>query len=139
MNPKELIAQLDQNYKDLEKETAFENPNVEEIYKEWLGGKNTDKADHMLYTEYHEVEKMTNSLAIKCARQIIFFGRALTLFFSSLTHCCSALPVFCAAKRPYFGAPYGHKIALAKSFFFIAARNFQAYKKFLRKIAPNSN
>jgi len=65
MNPKELIAQLDQNYKDLEKETAFENPNVEEIYKEWLGGKNTDKADHMLYTEYHEVEKMTNSLAIK--------------------------------------------------------------------------
>ena len=65
MNPKELTAQLDQNYKNLDKEIASENSNVEEIYKEWLGGKSTDKADHMLYTEYHEVEKMTNSLAIK--------------------------------------------------------------------------
>jgi len=64
-NSKELIAQLDQTYKNLGKETPTENASVEEIYKEWLGGKSTDKADHMLYTEYHEVEKMTNSLAIK--------------------------------------------------------------------------
>ena len=60
-----MIAQLDQTYKNLGKETPTENANVEDIYKEWLGGKCTDKADHMLYTEYHEVEKMTNSLAIK--------------------------------------------------------------------------
>ena len=42
-----------------------ENPDVETIYDDWLGGKNTEKAIHYLYTEYHEVEKMTNSLAIK--------------------------------------------------------------------------
>jgi len=64
-NPKELIAQLDQTYKNLSKETPSENPKVQEIYNEWLGGNSSDKADHMLYTEYHEVEKMTNSLAIK--------------------------------------------------------------------------
>ena len=64
-NPKDLIVQLDQRYKNLDKETPFENAYVEEVFKDWLGGKSTDKADHMLYTEYHEVEKMTNSLAIK--------------------------------------------------------------------------
>ena len=42
-----------------------DNPDVMTIYNDWLGGKNTEKATHYLYTEYHEVEKMTNSLAIK--------------------------------------------------------------------------
>jgi len=42
-----------------------ENPDVRIIYDDWLGGKETEKAVHYLHTEYHEVEKMTNSLAIK--------------------------------------------------------------------------
>ena len=41
------------------------NPDVKNIYDDWLGGSNTEKGLHYLYTEYHEVEKMTNSLAIK--------------------------------------------------------------------------
>ena len=41
------------------------NPDVKTIYDDWLGGSNTEKGSHYLYTEYHEVEKMTNSLAIK--------------------------------------------------------------------------
>ena len=41
------------------------NPGVKVIYDDWLGGDNTEKSVHHLYTEYHEVEKMTNSLAIK--------------------------------------------------------------------------
>ncbi len=41
------------------------DPDVKWAYNEWLGGRDSDKADRVLRTEYHEVEKMTNSLAIK--------------------------------------------------------------------------
>lgn len=65
MNPKEIIPKLNEIHKKLEKQWPHENGDVEKIYQNWLGNRNSDKADHMLYTEYHEVEKMTNSLAIK--------------------------------------------------------------------------
>ena len=42
-----------------------ENPDVKAVYEEWLGGRDMEKASHYLHTEYHEVEKMNNSLAIK--------------------------------------------------------------------------
>ena len=63
-NPKEVIAQLDEKYKSLSKERPDE-VKINSIYNDWLGGRATDKSDHFLYTDYHEVEKMTNSLAIK--------------------------------------------------------------------------
>ena len=65
VNPKEMLNQLETKYKSLQKQWPTENENLQTVYLEWLGGKSTDKADHMLYTDYHEVEKMTNSLAIK--------------------------------------------------------------------------
>ena len=65
VNPKEMINQLETKYKSLLKQWPAENENLQTVYLEWLGGKSTDKADHTLYTDYHEVEKMTNSLAIK--------------------------------------------------------------------------
>ena len=49
----------------LRKEGPQHNPEVESVYKDWFGGKDTDMAAQLLYTDYHEVEKMTNSLAIK--------------------------------------------------------------------------
>jgi iron only hydrogenase large subunit-like protein len=64
-NPKEVLASLEERYKALTKEWPTENDSVKSIYKEWLGGSGTDKSDHILFTEYNEVEKMTNSLAIK--------------------------------------------------------------------------
>ncbi len=64
-NPKEMIVKLEQAYKSLPKQWPRENEDAKRVYQEWLGGKETDKAEHFLYTEYHEVEKMTNSLAIK--------------------------------------------------------------------------
>ena len=64
-NAKEVISHLENKFKTLVKQWPNENENVDAVYLEWLGGKSTDKADHMLYTDYHEVEKMTNSLAIK--------------------------------------------------------------------------
>ena len=65
VNPKEMLNQLETKYKSLQKQWPTENEILQAVYLEWLGGKSTDKADHMLYTDYHEVEKMTNSLAIK--------------------------------------------------------------------------
>ena len=57
---------MEESFKSLEKQTPSENcANLDRLYSEWLGGKDTDKAKHFLYTQYHEVEKMTNSLAIK--------------------------------------------------------------------------
>lgn len=38
---------------------------VDQLYKEWLGGKDTPKSQQKLHTSYHEVEKMTSALAIK--------------------------------------------------------------------------
>ena len=64
-NPKELVMQLDEKYKSLAKEWPKENRHLETISNEWLGGRDSDKAEHMLHTTYHEVEKLTNSLAIK--------------------------------------------------------------------------
>ena len=65
VNNKETIAQLGQMFHDVPKEKPSENPAVDKAYQAWLGGADSDKASHMLYTDYHEVEKMTNSLAIK--------------------------------------------------------------------------
>ena len=64
-NPKELVIQLDEKYKSLPKEWPKENGHLETISNEWLDGQNSDKAEAMLHTTYHEVEKLTNSLAIK--------------------------------------------------------------------------
>ena len=41
-----------------------QNPDIKLVYDDWLE-KDIEKTEHYLYTEYHEVEKMTNSLAIK--------------------------------------------------------------------------
>lgn len=60
------IAQMENLYSAANnKGVPTENPGVKTIHNDWLGGSNSEKASHYLYTEYHEVEKMTNSLAIK--------------------------------------------------------------------------
>lgn len=41
-----------------------QNSDIKLVYDDWLQ-KDIEKTEHYLYTEYHEVEKMTNSLAIK--------------------------------------------------------------------------
>ena len=52
-------------HRGLRKEGPQHNPEVDSVYKDWFGGRDTDMAAQLLYTDYHEVEKMTNSLAIK--------------------------------------------------------------------------
>ena len=61
----EVVCALRDAFEALETAEPEENETARRMYEEWLGGRHSDKAAAMLYTDYHEVEKMTNSLAIK--------------------------------------------------------------------------
>jgi len=62
---KEHLATLTGLFRTLPVEAPEASTAARRLYDEWLGGQESEKASHELYTEYHEVEKMTNSLAIK--------------------------------------------------------------------------
>lgn len=62
---KAALENLSSLHRTIEIENPLDNPEVETVYREWFGGRDTDMAAELLYTDYHEVEKMTNSLAIK--------------------------------------------------------------------------
>lgn len=62
---KAALTNLQSLHDQMDKQSPQSDPDVEKIYKDWLGGKDSEKASHFLYTDYHEVEKLTNSLAIK--------------------------------------------------------------------------
>lgn len=62
---KELIGRLGELYNSLRSRKPSENPAVEKLYKEWLGGESSQKAKEMLHTNYHEVEKLNTALNIK--------------------------------------------------------------------------
>ncbi|PIK51496.1 hypothetical protein BSL78_11601 [Apostichopus japonicus] len=64
-NPKELQVKLNELYNSLTAQEPEENKDVEKLYEEWLGGKDSEKARTLLHTQYHEVEKMTNALVMK--------------------------------------------------------------------------
>ncbi|XP_074613137.1 putative cytosolic Fe-S cluster assembly factor v1g210509 [Acropora palmata] len=62
---KELISTLDELYNSLRTRNPSENQEVEQLYREWLGGESSEKARKMLHTSYHEVEKLHTALNIK--------------------------------------------------------------------------
>ncbi|CAH3188973.1 unnamed protein product [Porites evermanni] len=62
---KELLSRLDELYNSLRSRKPSENPAVEKLYDEWLGGESSEKAREMLHTKYHEVEKLNTALNIK--------------------------------------------------------------------------
>lgn len=62
---KELISRLDELYNSLRSRKPSENPAVEDLYREWLGGQSSQKVKEMLHTNYHEVEKLSTALNIK--------------------------------------------------------------------------
>ncbi|KAF9935811.1 hypothetical protein BGZ67_002946 [Mortierella alpina] len=64
---KDWIAQVDHQYQSgaLARKPE-ENPLLEQLYREWLGGVNTPKAREQLRTGYHAVEQnLVNPLAVK--------------------------------------------------------------------------
>nr|XP_058953510.1 probable cytosolic Fe-S cluster assembly factor v1g210509 [Pocillopora verrucosa] len=62
---KELISRLEELYNSLRSRKPSENPAVEDLYREWLGGQSSQKVKEMLHTNYHEVEKLSTALNIK--------------------------------------------------------------------------
>ena len=63
--PRELLQRVQEIYSCVQTREPRGNPAVEGLYSDWLGGHNTDKAQEMLHTKYHEVEKMNTALNIK--------------------------------------------------------------------------
>jgi len=64
VSSKELIAWLETTYAAIETRAPAANPELPVLLESWFHG-NLDKRRHSLYTEYHEVPKMENSLMIK--------------------------------------------------------------------------
>ncbi|XP_072044244.1 cytosolic Fe-S cluster assembly factor narfl-like [Amphiura filiformis] len=64
-NPKDLLSRVEDLYQSMDTRKPESNPEVDQLYSDWLGGADSDKARTMLHTKYHEVEKMTNALTIK--------------------------------------------------------------------------
>ena len=62
---KERLSKVEELYCGQPAVSPAEVADVQRLYTEWLGGADSPKAQEMLHTTYHEVEKMTNTLAIK--------------------------------------------------------------------------
>lgn len=65
ISSKDSVAKLEKTFQTLECKLPEDNSEVKVMYSDWLAGKDSDKAEHLLYTDYHEVQKDTNSLVIK--------------------------------------------------------------------------
>lgn len=61
---RELTAELEQMYRSLPKSQP-DNDDVKVIYNEFLDGIDSDKANNLLHTSYHAVEKFSTALNIK--------------------------------------------------------------------------
>eukprot|EP00090_Calanus_glacialis_P014532 TRINITY_DN23338_c0_g1_i1.p1 TRINITY_DN23338_c0_g1~~TRINITY_DN23338_c0_g1_i1.p1 ORF type:complete len:481 (+),score=158.99 TRINITY_DN23338_c0_g1_i1:35-1477(+) len=62
---KELIYSLEEKHLKMEKSLPENNLQLQQLIKDWDLEKDTEKRKKIVMTEYHEVEKMTNGLAIK--------------------------------------------------------------------------
>ncbi|XP_058797904.1 probable cytosolic Fe-S cluster assembly factor AGAP009023 [Phymastichus coffea] len=63
--PRELARKLENEYYKLPKSDPENNTVITELYKSWLEGEHSDKAENYLHTKYHEVEKMNATVSIK--------------------------------------------------------------------------
>ena len=62
---KERLAKVEELYSSQPAVSPSEVADVQRLYTEWLGGAGSPKAQEMLHTSYHEVEKTTNALVMK--------------------------------------------------------------------------
>ena len=66
-SPKEMVAKLEEKNRDL-LETKKENSDAkdfEQLVQLWPEATSEEMRQRLLFTQYHEVEKMTNGLAVK--------------------------------------------------------------------------
>ncbi|XP_066833865.1 cytosolic iron-sulfur assembly component 3 isoform X1 [Anser cygnoides] len=62
---KDWLQQVEKLYNSLKTEIPEENRTVTELYEQWLGGTESEKAGKALHTEYHAVEKTSTGFNIK--------------------------------------------------------------------------
>ncbi|XP_005110158.1 cytosolic Fe-S cluster assembly factor narfl [Aplysia californica] len=62
---KERLQSVEEIYKGVPVVDPFQQRQVEELYAQWLGGRDSDMAKRLLHTQYHEIEKSTSALTIK--------------------------------------------------------------------------
>ncbi|EMP36896.1 Cytosolic Fe-S cluster assembly factor NARFL [Chelonia mydas] len=62
---KDLLQQVEKLYESVKTEIPERNLTVKELYEQWLGGTDSEKAGKILHTEYHAVEKMNSGFNIK--------------------------------------------------------------------------
>ncbi|NXI72024.1 NARFL factor, partial [Anseranas semipalmata] len=62
---KDWLQQVEKLYDSLKIEIPEENRTVAELYEQWLGGMESEKAGKALHTEYHAVERTSTGFNIK--------------------------------------------------------------------------
>ncbi|BFZ17501.1 hypothetical protein BsWGS_20540 [Bradybaena similaris] len=62
---KHRLRSVEEIYKSVPVVSPFQEQRVEQMYSLWLGGRDSKKAQEMLHTKYHAIEKSTNVLNIK--------------------------------------------------------------------------
>lgn len=68
---KDGLQQVEKLYNSLKAEIPEENRTVTELYEQWLGGTESEKAGKALHTEYHAVEKISTGFNIKWWRLML--------------------------------------------------------------------
>ncbi|KAL1453648.1 hypothetical protein WDU94_009974 [Cyamophila willieti] len=64
-NSRETVLELETTLNGLKKQEPFQNETVHQLYTKWLGGRDTDKAKALLYTNYHNIPKNNIALNVK--------------------------------------------------------------------------
>ncbi|NXN41745.1 NARFL factor, partial [Rhinoptilus africanus] len=62
---KDQLQEVERLYESLKTEIPEKNRTVNELYEQWLGGAESEKAAKALHTEYHAVEKTNSGFNIK--------------------------------------------------------------------------
>uniref|UniRef100_A0A8D0GGU0 Cytosolic iron-sulfur assembly component 3 n=1 Tax=Sphenodon punctatus TaxID=8508 RepID=A0A8D0GGU0_SPHPU len=65
VSSKDFLQQVEKLYESVRTEVPELNPRIEELYEQWLGGTDSEKAGEMLRTQYHAVEKTNTGFNIK--------------------------------------------------------------------------
>lgn len=65
MEDKELLQQVERLYSMVRHEAPEDAPGVQELYQHWLHGEDSERASHLLHTQYHAVEKTNSGLSIR--------------------------------------------------------------------------
>ncbi|XP_068125532.1 cytosolic iron-sulfur assembly component 3 isoform X1 [Hyperolius riggenbachi] len=62
---KDLLQKVEELYNSVRTVSPEKNERVQELYEQWLGGRDNVRVKEALHTQYHAVEKVTSGLSIK--------------------------------------------------------------------------